>query len=100
MNVKAFASICKELARAENQCIRQLNELAFQPSPTWEEINKGFQLTNELRRIHQDAMEGFALCAGLVSTRTVSGLLKHSALTLSEALLILDRLARNFHARF
>jgi hypothetical protein len=45
-------------------------------------------------------MEGFALCAGLVSTRTVSGLLKHSALTLSEALLILDRLARNFHARF
>jgi hypothetical protein len=88
------------LAQAENKCIRQLNELTFQPEPSWEEINKGFQLTNELRQIHSDAMEGFALCAGLVPTRAVSSQLKHSALTLSEALLILDRLARTFHARY
>jgi hypothetical protein len=99
MTVKAFANSCRALARAENECICQLTELTFKPQPSWEEINKAFQLTIELRRIHLDAMEGFALCSGIVPVQTVSSLLNHSALTLTEALLILDRLARNYHSR-
>jgi uncharacterized protein YycO len=99
MKVRAFVNTCTNLARAENECILHLAELVFQTHPSWEDIDKGFRLTNELKELHLEAMEEFARCAGLVPTRAVSNLLKHSTTTLTEALFILDGLARSFHSR-
>ena len=98
MKVSSINRIRKSLQQAEDRCIAQLNELSFQTQPTREEIEKGFRVVNEFREIHANALDAFATYPRLFPA-TMPAILRQGALVLSQALHILDHLARNFHSR-
>ncbi len=98
MNVSGFNRIRKSLQDAENRRIAHLNELAFRTRPTWDEIERGFRLGNEFREIHAAALDSFAAHPRRFPA-TMPTMLLQSALVLSQALHILDHLARSFHSR-
>jgi hypothetical protein len=98
MDAQAFTLICISLTQAENACIGYLIEMIFQPYPAWENIEKGYRLASELGRIHSEALDGYAAVADLFEAQGASDLLKHSATTLTECLLMLDQLVEEYHS--
>jgi hypothetical protein len=98
MNVQNFLNTCESLVRAENACINHFTELMFQPNPSRQDVEAAARLVEELGKIHSDAMNTFAVHTGLPQAGEVSTLLKRSAITLTESLLMLDEIAiqRNF----
>lgn len=99
MNAMSFMLTCKSLVKAESATINHLTELMFNPNPSWEDIEKGYRLANELNQTHTEALEGFAQHVGSLQSDEVTLLLKRSATTLAETLLVLDDLATRYHSR-
>jgi hypothetical protein len=96
MNAQTFKRICISLTQAENACINYLVEMIFQPHPAWENIETGYRLANELGQLHSEALDGYAAVADLFEAQGASDLLKHSATTLTECLLMLDQLVEKY----
>jgi hypothetical protein len=93
MNVQSFLITCESLARAENACICHFTELMLQRNPSRQDVEAAARLVKELGKIHSDALNGLALHASLPQAGEVSTLLKRSAITLTESLLMLDEIA-------
>jgi hypothetical protein len=98
MDAQAFTLICISLTQAENACISFLIEMIFQPHPAWENIETGYRLANELGQLHSEALDGYAAVADLFEAQGASDLLKHSATTLTETLLMLDLMTEKYHS--
>jgi hypothetical protein len=97
MNARTFLKTCKSLVRAERACIDHFTEIMCQEDPSRQDVERSARLVEELGKIHSDAMNGFALHAGMPKAREIAVLLKHSATTLTESLLILDEIATRPH---
>jgi hypothetical protein len=98
MDAQAFTLICISLTQAENACIGYLVEMIFRPHPAWENIETGYRLANELGQLHSEALDGYAAFADPSDAQGASDLLKHSATTLTECLLMLDQLVEKHHS--
>jgi len=99
MNVSSFERIRVSLTRAEDACIAHLVELTSQSQPVWDDINKGYCLVNELREIHDRALDEFALRTWRYPLGAMSTLLKRSAVVLTQSLLTLDQIALRYYSR-
>jgi hypothetical protein len=99
MTLSSFERTRNALLCAEDRCIAHLNELVFQTQPAWDEIRQGFCLVDELKLSHYLALNEFVAHPNRFPVRSMSEMLKHSATTLSESLLIMEEILRHNHSR-
>lgn len=90
MTVSEFENIRSVLVPAQDRCIARINELVFQPQPSWNDIEEGIRLIDKFKAIHDDALTRFIAEPDSFPVNAMADMLSRSQTILTESLLGLD----------
>jgi hypothetical protein len=98
MTVNSFEHIRNLLHCAESRCVYQLNDVAFQNQPAWEEIEKALRFVDELKQVHYEVLNKFLAHPSRFPGRAMATVLKRNGAVLAESLLVIEDIIRKNHS--